>query len=62
VGKCSIKKCKSKDIAFEYLGKPICEKCWIRFSEKPSWKLKVALGLSYEEEKIWTGEPEPTIP
>jgi len=47
---CSIKGCKSTEIAIDYLGKPLCSKCWDKFSSKPVEKLKVALGLKVEKE------------
>ena len=41
---CSISGCKSKDV-FNYLGKPLCNRCWERFSEKPVDKLREALKM-----------------
>ncbi len=42
---CSINGCKSKDVSIEYLGKPLCERCWNKFAEKPVNKLRTALGM-----------------
>ena len=42
---CSIKGCHSKEIAIDYLGKHLCDRCWNRFSEKPVDELRDALGL-----------------
>lgn len=47
--KCSISGCKSKETAIDYLGKPLCDRCWNKFSEKPVSKLREALGLKGEK-------------
>lgn len=50
--KCAIKGCKSKQSDIEYLGKPVCEKCWAKFSEKPVNVLRAALGLKLQDEVV----------
>ena len=51
--KCAVKGCKSRDIGITYLGRPLCNRCWNRLSEKPVNVLRVALGLKPRE-----SEPE----
>lgn len=43
--RCSVKSCKSKDIALNYLGKDLCEKCWSKYADKGPEKLKAMLNI-----------------